>query len=72
MGPDILTPTQVRTPDRPVISESTDFAIPAARNAMEEREISHPSRALKHDSSDIYFLLIYTVLAHIHTHRAKY
>jgi len=67
MGPENLTPTQIRTPDHPATNESTDFAIPSALNAVEETEISCPSRALNHDSSDIYFVLHYTVLAPIHT-----
>jgi hypothetical protein len=52
VGPGNLAPTEVRKPDRPAISESTDFAIPAALNAEEDREITYPSRALNHDYSD--------------------
>lgn len=66
MGPKNLAPTKFRMPDRPAISESTDFAIAAAISAEEEREISYSNRALNHDSSDIY-VVHYTVLVLIHT-----
>jgi hypothetical protein len=56
MGPANLASTEIRTPDVPALSESTDYAIPAALHAMEKREISYSIRALNHDSSDIQFV----------------